>query len=64
MHRSLLALAAACLTAAAADKTYVLKAAHLFDGKGDHVVSPGLVVVINGKIAAMGGEAAFRPAPR
>ncbi len=59
MHRSLLALVAACLTASAADKTYVLKAAHMFDGKGDHVVSPGLVVVINGKIAATGAQAAF-----
>src|SRR6516225_3212945 len=59
MHRTLLALVAACLTAGAADKTYVLKAAHLFDGKSDHVVSPGLVVVIDGKIAATGAKAAF-----
>ena len=59
MHRTLLALVAACLTVAAADKTYVLKAAHMFDGKSDHVVSPGLVVVTNGKIAATGAKAAF-----
>jgi imidazolonepropionase-like amidohydrolase len=43
----------------AADKTYVLKAAHLFDGKGDHVVSPGLIVVVNGKIAGVGPNASI-----
>ena len=42
-----------------ADKTYVLKAAHLFDGKGNSVVSPGLVVVSGGKIAAIGANAAI-----
>ncbi len=31
----------------------------MFDGKSDHVVSPGLVVVIDGKIAAVGANAAF-----
>ena len=40
-----------------ANKTYVLKAARLFDGKGNSVVSPGLVVVSNGKIAAIGANA-------
>src|ERR1017187_7134000 len=38
----------------AAGKTTVLKAAHLFDGKSDHVISPGLVVVTDGKIVAVG----------
>ncbi len=42
-----------------ADKSYVLKAAHLFDGKSEHVVSPGLVVVVNGKITGTGAKAAI-----
>src|SRR5512133_3699022 len=58
MHRSLLALVAISASLPAADKVYVLKAAHLFDGKSDHVVSPGLVVVVNDKIAAIGANAA------
>lgn len=41
-----------------ADKTVVLKAAHLFDGKSEALVSPGLVVVSGGKIAAVGKGAA------
>ena len=40
-----------------ADKTYVLKAARLFDGKSNSVVSPGLIVVIGGKIVAVGANA-------
>ena len=40
-----------------ADKTYVLKAARLFDGKSDSLVTPGLVVVIGGKIVAVGSSA-------
>ena len=59
MHRTLLALLAISFSLCAADKTYVLKAAQMFDGKSDHVTSPGLVVVINGKIAAVGANAAF-----
>ena len=59
MHRIFLALLALCFSLSAADKTYVLKAAHLFDGKSDRVVSPGLIVVTNGKIAAVGANAAF-----
>ncbi len=39
------------------DKTYVLKAARLFDGKSNSVVTPGLVVVTGGKIAAVGPNA-------
>ena len=42
---------------AAADKVVVLKAAHLFDGKSDHVISPGMVVVSEGKILAVGTAA-------
>jgi len=38
-------------------KTVVLKAAWLFDGKSDALVSPGIVVVTNGKIASVGARA-------
>ena len=44
--------------AAAAPKTIVIKAAHLFDGKSDQVVSPGVVVVVDGKITAAGAKVA------
>ncbi|HKI11360.1 MAG TPA: amidohydrolase family protein [Candidatus Acidoferrum sp.] len=40
-----------------ASKTYVLKAARLFDGKSNVLVTPGLVVVTEGKIAAVGASA-------
>ncbi|HKM79856.1 MAG TPA: amidohydrolase family protein [Candidatus Acidoferrum sp.] len=40
-----------------ANKTYVLKAARLFDGKSNALVTPGLVVVADGKIAAVGASA-------
>jgi len=40
-----------------ADKTYILKAARLFDGKSDALVTPGLVVVTGGKIVAVGSSA-------
>jgi imidazolonepropionase-like amidohydrolase len=39
------------------DKTYVLKAARLFDGKSDALVIPGIVVVMAGKITAVGSAA-------
>jgi imidazolonepropionase-like amidohydrolase len=40
-----------------ADKTYVLKAARLFDGKSDALATPGLVVVTGTKIVAVGAGA-------
>jgi imidazolonepropionase-like amidohydrolase len=40
-----------------ADKIYVLKAARLFDGKSNSVVTPGLVIVTGGKITAVGPNA-------
>ncbi|MGB8324663.1 MAG: amidohydrolase family protein, partial [Candidatus Acidiferrum sp.] len=40
-----------------AGKTYVLKAARLFDGKSDALVTPGLVVVSGGKITGVGSSA-------
>jgi len=43
----------------AADHTYVLKAARLFDGKSDHVVSPGIIVVTSDRIVAIGASAAI-----
>ena len=36
------------------DKTYVLKAAALFDGKSDALVTPGLLVVSGGRIVGVG----------
>jgi imidazolonepropionase-like amidohydrolase len=42
----------------AASKTYVLKAARLFDGKSNALVTPGVVVVTDGKIVAAGSSAA------
>ena len=42
----------------AAPKSYVLKAARMFDGKSNAAVTPGLVVVTDGKIAGVGSGAA------
>jgi imidazolonepropionase-like amidohydrolase len=39
------------------EKTYVLKAARLFDGKGDALMSPGVVVVTGGRITGVGTSA-------
>jgi imidazolonepropionase-like amidohydrolase len=44
-----------------ADKTYVLKAARLFDGKTGDVVTPGIVVVTGNKISAVGANASIPP---
>jgi imidazolonepropionase-like amidohydrolase len=41
----------------AASKTYVLKAARLFDGKSNALTTPGVVVVTDGKIVAAGTSA-------
>src|SRR5260370_15979331 len=41
------------------DKTIVLKAARLFDGKSGALVKPGVVVVRDGKIVAAGTNAAI-----
>src|SRR5260370_35480637 len=40
-------------------KTYVLKAARMFDGKSNALVTPGLVVVSDGKIAGVGAKPAI-----
>jgi imidazolonepropionase-like amidohydrolase len=42
-----------------ASKTYVLKAARLFDGKSNSLVTPGIVVVTDGKIAGVGSAASI-----
>ncbi|MBV8843383.1 MAG: amidohydrolase family protein [Bryobacterales bacterium] len=51
-------LAAACALAAvssAQNRTYAIKAARLFDGTSDRLITPGLVIVENGKIQSVGG---------
>ena len=45
----------------AADKTYVLKAARLFDGKSNTLVTPGVVVVTAGKIVGSAVRATIPP---
>jgi imidazolonepropionase-like amidohydrolase len=63
--RKLLMIAAVCGLAAMpvvgqekkAGKSYVLKAARMFDGKSDALTTPGLVVVRDGKIAGVGASA-------
>jgi imidazolonepropionase-like amidohydrolase len=59
MSRILTTLLLLPLTLCAADKTTVIKAARMFDGKSDHVVSPGLVVVTGGKIVGVGKSASI-----
>jgi imidazolonepropionase-like amidohydrolase len=58
--RSLLALIVILLVAPsaarAAPKVVIVKAARLFDGKSDRVVTPGVVVVQDGKIVAAGAR--------
>lgn len=49
-----LILLSAALLLEAQSKPIVLKAARMFDGKGDRIVSPGLVVVAGGRISAAG----------
>jgi imidazolonepropionase-like amidohydrolase len=45
------------LAAGAAEPVTVLRAARLYDGKADAMVSPGLVVVSDGRIVAAGSKA-------
>ena len=46
-------------TQKAASKTYALKAARLFDGKSGTLATPGVVVAADGKIVAVGANAAI-----
>lgn len=65
MRKSLLVFAvfaamlvpASSLAQQAAGKTFVLKASRLFDGKSNTLVTPGVVVVTDGKIVAAGASA-------
>jgi len=51
---------AASVALTAADKVTVIRAARMFDGMSDRVVSPGVLAVTNNKITAVGSSA---PAP-
>src|SRR5579884_4288222 len=51
------ALAPAVAEELSNEKSYVLKAARMFDGKSNALTSPGLVVVTGGKIAGVGAGA-------
>src|SRR5712671_487007 len=57
---ALVALASGAFAAQPA-KSYVIRAARMFDGRGDGVVSPGLVVVVDGKIQGSGKGASIPP---
>lgn len=59
MLRSIAILLTAALTAATPEDVTVLKAARMFDGKADHVVSPGLVIIAGSKIVDVGRGAAI-----
>jgi len=62
--RKVVTVAVACMLTVVANgqekkaaKTYVLKAARMFDGKSDSLTTPGLVIVRDGKIVAVGANA-------
>ncbi len=65
MMRKLMVLAALCGMALLpamgqekkASKTYLLKAARMFDGKSNALAAPGLVVISDGKIVGVGTDA-------
>ena len=42
-----------------ASKTYVLKAARMFDGRSNALTTPGVLVVTGGKIVGVGTSAAI-----
>src|SRR6185295_14217312 len=50
---------ATCSYAAPPSGTVILKAARLFDGKADRIVSPGVVIVVAGKIQGVGTSASL-----
>jgi imidazolonepropionase-like amidohydrolase len=55
--RTLLLCFSFALTLSAQTSVTVIKAARMFDGKGEHLIEPGLVVVSGGKIQSVGGAA-------
>ena len=58
MRVLIVSLLIACGSAAAQPKATVLKAARMFDGKGA-MTTPGVVVIIYGKIVAVGANASI-----
>ncbi len=54
---AVLSLAASFAAQAQGSKTTVIKAARLWDGKSDAIVTPGIVVIHGGKIQAVGAKA-------
>jgi len=52
------------LLANAQEAPTVLRAAHLFDGKADRLVSPGVMVVVGDRIRAVGPQAQIPPNAR
>ncbi len=54
--RSLLLFLSFALTLTAQTQVTAIKAARMFDGKSDQIISPGLVVIANGKIQSVGGS--------
>src|SRR3984957_13659376 len=61
LMRIFVMLLAAAAGAFAQTKPIVIKAAHMFDGVSDRVVSPGLVVVLGDKIRGVGAGAEIPP---
>lgn len=57
MVRQALVWLALAATAAEAQETIVLRAARMYDGKSDALVTPGIVVVQDGKILSAGSSA-------
>ena len=55
MRPFLLCFFIAALTLSAQTPVTALKAARMFDGKGDQIITPGLVVISNGRIQSVGG---------
>jgi len=55
--RSILVCLSFALALSAQTPVTVLKAARMFDGKSDQIISPGLVVISNGRIQSVGGTA-------
>jgi len=53
--RSILVCLSFAFALSAQTPVTVLKAAHMFDGKSEQIISPGLVVISNGQIQSVGG---------
>jgi len=62
MFRLIMVFLTIAFAVAAPEDVVVVRAARMFDGKGEHVVSPGLVVITGSKVWA--AERRFRRALR